>query len=99
MIRFSQDDLCKPWLTEKSYDAIICNGLLGGPLLHRKEPLVRVIGLLAQKVRPGGILLAADCFHQGWKQLMPPALINEMLTASGLQTVYTGEGLGVVRPG
>jgi len=99
MVRFCQEDLCNPWQDHNSYDVIICNGLLGGPLLHGKEMLAGVIALLAQRLKPGGILLAADCFHEGWKQQTPPATLVELLTASGLQSVKAGEGIGAVKSG
>ena len=86
-------------MNHTTYDVIICNGLLGGPLLHGKEMLARVISLLAARLNPGGILLAADHFHGGWKQTTPSATLAELLTASGLQTVEAGEGLGAVRTG
>jgi chemotaxis methyl-accepting protein methylase len=97
MIRFSQEDICKPWLSEQNYDVIFCNGLLGGPLLHGKGVLARTIALLAQRLRPGGILLAADRFHGGWQQKTPPAALAELLAASGLQMVAAGEGLAAVK--
>jgi chemotaxis methyl-accepting protein methylase len=99
MIRFSREDLCSPRLNQNRYDMIICNGLLGGPLLHRQETLTRVISLLAARLNRGGILLAADHFHGGWKQSTPSATIKELLTASGLQAVEPGEGIGAVRTG
>jgi len=99
MMLFSREDLCNPLPTCKGYDVIICNGLLGGPLLHERETLRRVISLLAARLNPGGILLAADRFHEGWKQTTPSATIQELLTASGLQSVAAGEGLGGVRTG
>ncbi len=99
MIGFSQEDLCNPWETDKRYDVIVCNGLLGGPLLHGEEMLARVIVLLAQRLKPGGILVAADHFHEGWRQKTPPATLAELLTESGLQTVAAGEGVGAVKTG
>jgi len=99
MIRFRQENLCNPWQDHDSYDVIICNGLLGGPLLHGKELLAGVIALLARRLKPGGILLAADCFHEGWKQQTPPATLAELLTASGLQPLKAGEGIGGVKSG
>jgi SAM-dependent methyltransferase len=99
MIRFSREDLCEPQERHDSYDLILCNGFLGGPLLHRQVKLARVIGFLAQRLNTGGILLAADHFHGGWKQATPSAAITQVLTASGLQTVEAGEGIGAVKNG
>lgn len=99
MVRFSQEDLGRPWPQDRGYEVILCNGLLGGPLLHDQKRLANVIRLLAGRLRPGGILLAADRFHGGWKRMTPPATLQGLLTASGLQLVDVGEGVGAVRSG
>lgn len=99
MMRFSREDLCRPWMDPEKYDVIICNGLLGGPLLHEEEKLAVVIARLAAGLKPGGILLIADRFHEGWRQLTSSATVARMLTMSGLTTLEAGEGVGAVKSG
>jgi chemotaxis methyl-accepting protein methylase len=98
MIHFLQEDLCSPLMELKKYDVIICNGLLGGPLLHVKEALAMVINQLANRLNPGGILLAADHFHQGWQKQTPRAVIDKLLAASGLNSMDVCEGIGAFLP-
>lgn len=95
MIHFNREDLRSPRQSPAGYDVIICNGLLGGPLLHEAKALAEVAALLTARLKPGGILLAADHFHEGWKQKNPPATLAGLLTGSGLQIVDAGEGLAV----
>ena len=79
---------------KKLFDLILCNGLLGGPIIHEKEPLDRAIGHLASLLAPGGILLADDHFHGGWKQRCPQTELRAYFERHGLQYVDTGEGVG-----
>ncbi len=97
MIRFYQEDLCCPPDDSRRYDLILCNGLLGGPLLHEKKSLAAAIDRLAIRLNPGGVLLASDHFHQGWHKKTPPAVITGLLAASGLKVIDVGEGVGGVR--
>ena len=83
----------------EEYDIILCNGLLGGPLLHDRGTLKKVVGSLCARLRPGGILLAADCFHGGWKRAMPEGLIRETLAGCGLQLLAVSRGVAGARSG
>jgi chemotaxis methyl-accepting protein methylase len=78
----------------EGYDIIMCNGLLGGPFLHRGEELIKAVSGLGERLKPGGILLAADRFHGGWKKLVPNGRLREMLVRSGLSLLPVGEGVG-----
>ena len=80
------------------FDLIICNGLLGGPIIHENRQLSRTVSLLAQMLTPGGILLAADNFHGGWKQQCPQAKLQALFETHGLQYIDTGEGIGGLKP-
>ena len=97
MISFFQEDLRRPVEGQKMYDVILCNGLLGGPLLHEKKALAPVICQLAKRLNQGGIILAADHFHEGWRKRTPPADINNLLAASGLKIMDVGEGVAAVK--
>jgi SAM-dependent methyltransferase len=76
------------------FDLILCNGLLGGPILHEKEQLERAIGNLTNVLAPGGLLLAADHFHGGWKQKCPQNELRALFETNHLKTFEAGEGIG-----
>jgi chemotaxis methyl-accepting protein methylase len=77
----------------EEYDVILCNGVLGGPLLHDGEELAAAVSSLAGRLKPGGIMLAADRFHGGWKKMVPQTLLSGMLERQGLQPLSIGDGL------
>ncbi len=76
------------------FDLILCNGLLGGPIIHELYQLDRVIGNLSQQLLPEGILLVADRFHGGWKQKCPQAELRALLEKNRLIVFEAGEGIG-----
>ncbi len=76
------------------FDLILCNGLLGGPIIHDRQSLSRVIRNLAQLLNPGGMLLAADHFHGGWKQKCPQSELRASFEANYLKSFAAGEGIG-----
>ena len=79
---------------QHGFDIILCNGLLGGPILHEKEELELAVGNLAKLLVPGGILLAADSFHGGWKQQCPQSELRALFEKHRLKTCEAGEGIG-----
>lgn len=91
-VRFQSADLLAD-LPQGSFDLIICNGLLGGPLLHNAADLQRVIERLASRLRPGGYLVAADQFHNGWKKKIPGQLLGDLCAEAGLAVARAGEGI------
>ncbi|MDD2580526.1 MAG: chemotaxis protein CheR [Desulfuromonadaceae bacterium] len=80
------------------FDLILCNGLLGGPIIHEKEQLDRAVGNLAGVLAPGGVLLAADNFHGGWKQKCPQSNLRASFETHGLVNVEISEGIGGLKP-
>lgn len=76
-----------------AYDVILCNGLLGGPLLHEPGELARAIRSLAGRLAPGGVLLAADRFHAGWRLKVPAQELRALLRAQGLEPLEVPEGV------
>ncbi|MEA5112735.1 MAG: class I SAM-dependent methyltransferase [Geobacteraceae bacterium] len=82
---------------ETTYDVILCNGLLGGPALHLEEDIIRTVDSLAGRLRPGGILLAADRFHSGWKKLLPASRLMELMSLCRLKVVFTEEGVAATK--
>jgi len=101
-ITFRCVDLTKILLYEAvevaQFDLILCNGLLGGPIIHEKEQLDLAVVNLADLLAPGGILLAADNFHGGWKQKCPQSELRALLEVHGLKTYEAGEGIGGLKP-
>ena len=92
-IRFSCSDLANP-KSSKQFDLILCNGLLGGPIIHRIGEVERMVENLTALLAPGGILLAADRFHGGWKRHCPQMELQAVLERHGLEYVAAGEGIG-----
>jgi SAM-dependent methyltransferase len=92
-IHFSCVDLGNTVPTQL-FDLILCNGFLGGPLLHEADKISQVVANLAKLLAPGGILLAADNFHGGWKQHCPQQKLQTMFEINGLKPLQTGEGVG-----
>lgn len=82
----------------RRFDLIICNGLLGGPILHDQVELNRAVFNLVQLLAPGGILLAADNFHGGWKQKCPQNELWALFESHGLKHVDAKEGLVGLKP-
>jgi chemotaxis methyl-accepting protein methylase len=80
------------------FDLILCNGLLGGPIIQNGEQLELTVHNLSQLLAPGGILLAADNFHGGWKQKCPQSKLRALFEAEGLQYIEPGEGVGGLKP-
>ena len=98
-IRFTVADLTADASGNETFDVILCNGILGGPFMHERHTLERVVAGLANRLAAGGIILAADRFHGGWKQVAPPGLLGEILTGKGLSVVTAGEGIAGIRVG
>ncbi|HIJ87579.1 MAG TPA: chemotaxis protein CheR [Desulfuromonadales bacterium] len=83
---------------QRDFNIILCNGLLGGPILHEKEELELAIGNLAELLAPGGMLLAADSFHGGWKQQCPQSELRALFEKHHLKSSEAGEGIGGLKP-
>jgi len=92
---FRRADLLQmPAAHEASFDLILCNGLLGGPIINKKEDLKRIVSQLAGRLAPGGLLLTADSFHGGWKRHCPQHELRAVVEQAGLQSFAAGEGIG-----
>lgn len=91
-IRFVASDILT-WESDEKYHVIICNGILGGPMIHDRSDVARWIGRLAGKLCPGGILLAANKFHGGWQKTFPSMEIERLFHQHGLKSVDVGEGI------
>jgi chemotaxis methyl-accepting protein methylase len=96
-VRFYRDDLTTETSALTGYDIVICNGLLGGPLLHDHQPLENVIRRLVARLDRGGIFLAADRFHGGWKKRTTREKLESLMASAGLNVVAVPEGVGGVR--
>lgn len=75
------------------YHLILCNGLLGGPLMHDPGELADAVRALASRLAPGGVLLAADRFHAGWRLRVPAAMLGAMMEEHGLTLLPVPEGV------
>lgn len=80
------------------FDLILCNGLLGGPIIHAGKDIAAVVSNLAGLLTPGGMLLAADHFHGGWKQKCPQQELRALCVKSGLLIIGSEEGISALKP-
>lgn len=93
-ITFTCRDLLAPdeGMAGECFDLIICNGLLGGPIINKPQQLDRAIATLAALLKPHGLLLIADHFHGGWQQKCPQAELRALCERNGLWVCDAGEG-------
>ena len=89
---FRQEDIVGAAAADK-FDVVLCNGILGGPFVHGRKALEMAIACLTARLKPGGMLLAADRFHDGWRKRTPPALLREVFSDCGLRPLMVGEGV------
>ncbi len=93
-ITFVLDDLTRPYsAVETEYDIILCNGLLGGPILHDPRKVREIVRKLAGQLKSGGILLAASRFHGGWKKEMDDGTLRKIFEVCGLRILPIAEGV------
>jgi chemotaxis methyl-accepting protein methylase len=91
---FFTEDITRPRNSPgEGYDIILCNGLLGGPRFSDAKGIETVVAGLATRLRSGGIVVAADNFHGGWKKRTPTALIQGIFTDHGFRIRDVAEGL------
>ena len=90
-IRFCCADILHP-PEVAPFDLILCNGLLGGPIIHERSALEAAVRNLTGLLAPGGMLLAADHFHGGWKQQCPQQELRALYELHGLMAVEAAEG-------
>ena len=96
MISFILEDITLPSReNEEGYDLILCNGLLGGPFVNTQQQLTTIAAALTGRLKPGGILLAADSFHQGWKKIVPLSMLMGIFGECGLQVQDIADGIVV----
>ncbi|MBJ6752283.1 class I SAM-dependent methyltransferase [Geomonas anaerohicana] len=80
------------------YHLVLCNGLLGGPMLHEPAQLAAAFSGLSARLAPGGLLLAADRFHAGWRLRVPREALIASLRAEGLTPIEVPEGIAAIKP-
>jgi len=93
VVRFQAADLLADRLPAGHFELILCNGLLGGPILHTDAELQRVVAALAGRLRPGGRLLAANQFHGGWQRIVAATDLVALFKQAGLVVEAAGEGI------
>jgi SAM-dependent methyltransferase len=80
------------------FDLILCNGLLGGPIINRPDDVRNIVAGLSGILSPGGMLLAADSFHDGWKKNIPGETLGDVFASCGLSVSGAGEGICGLAP-
>ncbi|MGA7829203.1 MAG: chemotaxis protein CheR [Geobacteraceae bacterium] len=83
MLFFRDTVMRQPTPDEKPYDIILCNGLLGGPFLHDRTMLENALIALTKRLNKGGIFLATDRFHGGWKKGGSQGFLAEFMKRKG----------------
>jgi chemotaxis methyl-accepting protein methylase len=96
-IQFFREDICTPRDSSGRYDVVICNGLLGGPLLYERNTLETAVKGLVKRLKKKGIFLAADRFHGGWRRKIPLNELGLLCTQHGLRLLDLPEGIGGIR--
>ncbi len=98
-IGFTLANLADPDFTQDSgYDVILCNGLLGGPFLHDWHELRATVQRLAGRLKTGGLLMAANRFHGGWKRMVDDEILRSMLAECSLRVLPVAEGVAGEKP-
>lgn len=97
-VAFYQEDLREESGGGGKYDVIQCNGLLGGPLLHGRDPLLGLLTGLAKRLAPGGLLLADDRFHPGWRKMVSREALRGLFGRAGLLVTDVPSGVAGVLP-
>lgn len=96
-IMFSRIDLLDMPDKSGSFDLILCNGLLGGPIINDRQMLGMLIEKFGNLLGPDGILLVADNFHGGWKKKCPQEELQALFKRNNFDCFDAGEGLGFVK--
>lgn len=96
-LRFRALDLETPPDHGERFDLIICNGLLGGPIVNHPLSMERITRNLAALLHPQGLLLVADRFHGGWRKSIPTEMLEKLLGSCGLRVAKAGEGMAGFR--
>ena len=97
-IRFFARDIENPGWSTETYDLIVCNGLIGGPMLHDKNRIEQVLCSLGGRLKKKGLLLLSDRFHDGWRRKTPRSTLADLLVNAGLATVECKDGLAAFKP-
>jgi SAM-dependent methyltransferase len=95
---FSPVDLMEMSDGVEKFDLILCNGLLGGPIINRSDEIGRVVANFRRMLTPGGMILVANRFHGGWKKNIPGEILGDAFRANGLSVTQAGEGLSGQAP-
>jgi SAM-dependent methyltransferase len=93
-ISFQLEDIGEMPSDVEEYHVILCNGILGGPFLSQKAEISRVVGNFSKRLAPGGILLADDRFHEGWKRLFSRESLQGVLSECGIDLLPVPRGVG-----
>lgn len=91
-LQFKKMDLLSPDAQGTRFDLIICNGLLGGPIINNIKDLQQVIGNFSGIIASDGIVLVADRFHKGWKKQVTDQLLARLFADHNLMVVLTAAG-------
>lgn len=80
------------------YSLILCNGLIGGPILHGTDEMVSLVRKLRTLIMPGGCIAVSGKFHGGWKKKAPESQLRGLFESEGMIVEKAGEGLVALEP-
>jgi hypothetical protein len=82
---------------DQLFDIVVCNGLIGGPIINHPSQVTKIIHTLLSQLAPEGILLIDNCFHDGWKKRLPTASLMKQLKLFGLNAKQIDNGIAATR--
>ena len=65
------------------FDLIVCNGLIGGPIIGTINETKIILQNFQRISKPASTILIADSFHEGWKKKLPAMIIRALLHEAG----------------
>ena len=89
-MRFRQANLLTTEQCNARFHLIICNGLLGGPIINEMRQIEQVAARLASLLLPGGYLIIDDNFHGGWEKKIPAEMIRHIFEERRLKVNRDG---------
>lgn len=82
---------------EQQFDIIVCNGLIGGPVVSSPAQSRKIIATLGRLITPDGLLLIDNCFHDGWKKRYTPEMLMQEIRMAGLKPGRVFNGVTAAR--
>lgn len=86
-------NVSEPSQDRTKYHVVVCNGLLGGPMLSDPHRVRQAVHHLVARLEKKALFVAADHFHDGWKKGVSRSFLQKILCDAGLNVIETEEGV------